>query len=101
MILFASAICWYYHSKFFSSGIEAHFRLQANSTDWNYKGLLSHFHQIRYSAIKCLTAPNFFQELKHLVLEAADGFLFVADCETSQIMYVSDTVTAVLSQVSN
>jgi len=40
-----------------------------------------------------------FQELKHLVLEAADGFLFVADCETSQIMYVSDTVTAVLSQV--
>ena len=39
------------------------------------------------------------QELKHLVLEAADGFLFVADCETSQVMYVSDTVTAVLSQV--
>ncbi|XP_039254497.1 aryl hydrocarbon receptor nuclear translocator 2-like [Styela clava] len=38
------------------------------------------------------------QELKHLVLESADGFLFVASCETGQVIYVSDTVTSVLSQ---
>ncbi|XP_065672575.1 aryl hydrocarbon receptor nuclear translocator 2-like isoform X2 [Hydra vulgaris] len=39
------------------------------------------------------------EELKHLVLEATDGFLFVVLCKTGRLIYISDAITPVLNQL--
>lgn len=37
------------------------------------------------------------QELKHLILEAANGFLFIVNCNFGCIMYVTDSIKSVLN----
>ncbi|CAG0881516.1 unnamed protein product [Cyprideis torosa] len=63
---------------------------------------VAHMKQLRgtgNTAADGVYKPSFLtdQELKHLILEAADGFLFVVACDTGRVMYVSDSVTPVLN----
>jgi aryl hydrocarbon receptor nuclear translocator len=63
-------------------------------------GHMSSLHGPSSSQQESSHKPSFLsdQELKHLVLEATNGFLFVVHCESGRIIYVSDSVTPVLCQ---
>lgn len=62
---------------------------------------VSHMKQIRgpNSGDETSYKPSFLsdQELKHLILEAANGFLFVVCCQTGRVLYVADSIVPVLN----
>ncbi|CAB3408812.1 unnamed protein product [Caenorhabditis bovis] len=62
---------------------------------------VSHMKAIRGNTSQDETSykPSFLsdQELKHLILEAANGFLFVVCCQTGRVLYVADSIVPVLN----
>lgn len=60
---------------------------------------VSHMKSIRGEVNTYQNPPSFLtdQELKHLIIEAANGFLFVLSCDDSRVIYVSDAIYPVLN----
>lgn len=70
------------------------------------KMAVRHLKALRYAnggTHKSQLRPTFLtdEELKHLILEAEDGFLFIVSCENTRILYVSDSVNHVLQHSKN
>ncbi|KAK0426381.1 hypothetical protein QR680_009680 [Steinernema hermaphroditum] len=67
---------------------------------------VAHMRQIRGATADPMTVqpggsykPSFLTdlELKHLILEAANGFLFVVCCDTGRVIFVSDSIAPILN----
>lgn len=68
---------------------------------------VQHLRSIRGSSLNAYSGPDFRtallseQEMKMLILQAAEGFLFVVDCDRARILFVSESVNNVLNCTPN
>ncbi|XP_069132362.1 protein cycle-like [Argopecten irradians] len=67
---------------------------------------VQHLKSLRGSASVCsekTSRPSFLSEdeMKHLILKAAEGFLLVVSCDRARILYVSESVKNILSYSRN